>query len=78
MLNAKHLYSVLLIILVMLSGCKTFPIVEICIHGENALICVDKRLPPEKQNYSRPWNNDICTNPDDFNSMEIWVRQHDQ
>lgn len=64
-----------------LSSCKSFPVLEVCVSGTKdgePMSCVDKRLPEGKQEYERYPNNDICTNPDDYNTGLDWVRRHDK
>lgn len=80
MTNVARHYAALPIMLLTLSGCKSFPEIEHCITGGTPgwLLCADKRMPKEHQEYSRPANNDYCTNPDDLNTALDWVRKHDK
>ena len=56
-----------------LNSCRTSlpiqrPIVETCITGDSGLICT-----LEDRTYIRPSNNDICTNPEDYQKYEEYV-----
>lgn len=67
--------AVLLLGVFAASACKHKPPAhELCVIGDNTLLCDDPRESPME--YERTWDesvNYICTNPDDFENVRSWV-----
>ena len=78
MRSALSLCASSLLTLLTCNGCKSFPILEVCITGDAGLICHDDRLPSGKQDYTRAANNDVCTNVQDYETGLAWAKAHDK
>ncbi len=79
MMSGARLFLVLSVLV--LSGCKTFPVKPVCLVGDSGCVCHDARLPKPQQDYTLPFDkclNYVCTDPDSYIDMRLWVLRHDK
>lgn len=60
-----------------LSACGRFPPpnTELCLIGDSGVLCIDKRLPEDKQEYTVKFKdavNMICLTPDSYGLLLEW------
>lgn len=71
--------GIFLLSALLLNGCRSAPITEICIVGDDGCLCFDPRLAPEHQEYSLTFpqcKNFVARSPDSEARIREWASRN--